>query len=161
MAVKSASGTPIPEHSILARLLAAGGSELKVFRGYVGPSVREGYLSVYPSLAELGRSYEIRGEDIVHVEEIPAAFAPFGAVMLWVQPGADVAARVVESSTRKASASRPEMVEVRRGRLRMQRRSPVRARDDDCATCTSNCDCSSDCDVCVSICTWTCEPRPV
>lgn len=159
MAVESTSGNPIEEHPLLAKLLAEGGPDLKAYRGYVGPSSRDGHVTVYPSLADLGKSFEIRGADIVHVEEISEQFAPFGAVMIWVKPDADIASRVLATATRKASAGAPEMTEVRQGRLRMLRSAPAAKARGDCSVCTSNCDCVSNCDPCVSICVWTCEPH--
>ena len=156
MAVESALGYAIPEHPVLAKLLGAGGSELTAYRGYVGPSEKDGYLTLYPNLANLSRSFEIRGADIVQVEDVPEAFAPFGASMIWVKPDADVASRVVEVATRKASAKDADMVEVRRGRIRMLRLNRVKARSmaQPGENCASYCeDCTSQCEVCMSGCT--------
>ena len=71
----------------------------------------EGYLTIYPSLADLGKSFEIRESDILHVQDIPEAFAPFGAIMLWVRADADVAARAVATSTGMATANAAERIE--------------------------------------------------
>jgi len=156
VAVESALGYAIPEHPVLVKLLGAGGSELKAYRGYVGPSEKDGCLTLYPNLANLGRSFEIRGADIVHVEEIPEAFAPFGAFMVWVKPDADVASRVVNVATRKAASGAGDMVEVRQGRIRMLRQDRAKARSMALPgeNCASYCqDCTSQCEVCMSGCT--------
>ena len=158
MAVESALGYAIPEHPVLAKLLQAGGSELRAYRGYIGPSEKDGYLTLYPNLSNLGKSFEIRGADIVHVEDVPETFAPFAASMIWVKPDADVASRTVEVATRKASAKDTDMVEVRRGRIRMLRQSRSKARSMAQAlpgeNCASYCeDCTSQCEVCMSGCT--------
>jgi hypothetical protein len=158
MAKESAPRNQIREHPVVARLLAEGGSDVKAYRGYVGGSGRDGYVTMYPSLADLGRSFEIRASDIIHVEDIPEAFAPFGAIMIWVRADADVSARVVASAS-QAAAGTTESIESGQGRLRMVRRAPAEARSS-CDPCTSNCDCVSNCDPCVSICRWTCSTRP-
>jgi len=124
----------------------------------VGASGREGYLTIYPSLADLARSFEIRESDILHVEDIPEAFAPVGAIMIWVRAEADVAARVVATSTAMATANAAERIESRHGRLRMLRQAPIEASAD---PCTSNCECVSGCDPCISSCRWTCHTRKV
>jgi hypothetical protein len=156
MAAKAASGQSIREHPILAKLLAEGGPDVKAYRGYVSATGRDGYITVYPSLADLGKSFEILRSDVIHVEEIPEVFAPFGAVMIWVGADADIAARMVATGTR-ATAGTTETIESQQGRLRMVRQAQAEARSD---TCTSNCDCVSNCDPCVSICRWTCTTRP-
>jgi len=158
MATKGKDSHQLSEHPILAKLLTEGGPDVKAYRGYVGASGREGYLTIYPSLADLTRSFEIRESDILHVEDIPEAFAPFGAIMLWVRADADVAARAVATSTGMATANAAERIESRHGRLRMLRQAPIEASAD---PCTSNCECVSGCDPCISSCRWTCHTRKV
>jgi hypothetical protein len=158
MATKGKDSHQLSEHPILAKLLTEGGPDVKAYRGYVGASGREGYLTIYPSLADLARSFEIRESDILHVEDIPEAFAPFGAIMIWVRADADVAARVVATSTAMATANAAERIESRHGRLRMLRQAPIEAPAD---PCTSNCECVSGCDPCISSCRWTCHTRKV
>ena len=156
MAVESALGDVIQENPVLATLLEAGGGELKRYRGYIGRSEKDGCIRLYPRLSNLGTSFEIHGADIVHVEEIPQAFAPFGASLVWVRPDADVASRIEAVATRKAAAAATNTVEVRRGRIRMLRQGV--ARDAVMAgpgeNCASYCeDCTSQCEVCMSGCT--------
>jgi hypothetical protein len=158
MATKSKDSHLLSEHPILARLLTEGGPDVNAYRGYVGASGREGYLAIYPSLADLTKSFEIRESDILHVEEIPEVFAPFGAIMLWVRADADVAARAV-ATTATATANAADTIESRHGRLRMLRRAPIEPLSAD--TCTSNCECVSACSPCVSACRWTCSTRKV
>ena len=107
MATKGKDTHLLSEHPILAKLLTEGGPDVKAYRGYVGASGREGHLAIYPSLADLGKSFEIRQSDILHVEEIPEAFAPFGAIMVWVRADADVAARAVATTTGMAQPTQP------------------------------------------------------
>jgi hypothetical protein len=77
--------------------------------------------------------------------------------MIWVRGDADVAARAVATATTTATAKATETIESRHGRLRMLRQAPIEARAAD--SCTSNCECVSNCDPCVSVCTWTCSTR--
>jgi hypothetical protein len=158
MATKGKGTHQLSEHPVLAKLLAEGGPDVKAYRGYVGASAREGYLALYPSLADLGKSFEIRESDILHVEEIPEVFAPFGAIMIWVRADADVAARAV-ATTATSTANAAETIESRQGRLRMLRQAPIETYSSD--TCTSNCECVSACSPCISSCRWTCETRNV
>ena len=159
MATKGNDSQLLSEHPILAKLLTEGGPDIKTYRGYAGASGREGYLAIYPSLADLGKSFEIRQSDILHVEEIPETFAPFGAIMIWVRADADIAARAVATTTGMSTVNAAERIESRHGRLRMLRQAPIEARAAD--TCTSNCECVSACDPCISSCRWTCETRNV
>ena len=159
MAKQGAANSALNEHPIVSKLLTEAGPDVKTYRGYVGRPARDGYLTIYPSLADLGRSFEIRESDIIHVEQIPETFAPFGAIMIWVRADADVSARAVATANRAPGAGSNEAIESRQGRLRMVRQSAVDARSS-CDPCTSNCDCSSNCDPCVSICRWTCTTRP-
>lgn len=159
MASKTASGSPIREHSIVAKLVAEGGPDLRAYRGYVGASAREGYFTLYPNLMELGESFEIRRSDVIHVEEIPAEFAPWGAIMLWVAVDADVSARVEVTTKVVAAAGGTERIESQHGRLQMVRHADAEVRGD---SCTSNCTCQSTCNgPCISSCRWTCGKRPV
>lgn len=159
MAKQPAANNPINEHPIVSKLLAEAGPDVKAYRGYAGRAGRDGYITIYPSLADLGRSFEIREADIIHVENIPEIFAPFNAIMIWVRPDAEVSARAVTTANRAATTSANDAIESRGGRLRMVRQATAEARSS-CDPCTSNCDCVSNCDPCVSICRWTCTTRP-
>jgi hypothetical protein len=155
MAKQAAADNKISEHPLVSKLLAEAGPDVKAYRGYAGRASRDGYITIYPSLADLGRSFEIREADVVHVEDIPEAFAPFNAIMIWVRSDADVSARAVTTANREVAAH--DAGERRQGRLRMVRQAPIEALSD---ACTSNCECVSNCSPCISICRWTCETRP-
>jgi hypothetical protein len=136
----------IAQNPILAKLLDRGGAELRVYSGFVGASERQGYVSVYPKLANLTRKFEIRESDIVHAESIPEHFAPFGAVMVWVRADSDVSTHVTTSIREPGQGTGPT---IQSGRL------DLRLRDFDALAirdCTSNCECHSQCD---------CQSRPV
>jgi hypothetical protein len=152
MAVKDASGKSIQEHPILSRLLSEGGSGVRAYKGYIGASSREGHLNLYPNLADLGTSFELRGTDVLHIESIPESFAPFGAVMVWVRGDANVASQVV--ATAAADLSPAETSTITSGRLQMQVR-PLLAKH-----CISRCECGSTCNGCMSTCIVVCRwPR--
>lgn len=152
------------EHELLAvnpiveKLLTEAGPGVEAYRGYVGPEEQEGYVSLYPNLTELGLRFQIRESDIAHVERIPEAEGPFGAVMVWVRAGGDVMPRSVAKDLREALVGArvvpPPGVEEFGDRLDM---SEIAIPVSD--SCTSNCECVSACKVCVSICRWTCETR--
>jgi hypothetical protein len=152
MAVNDASGNRITEHPVLTRLLAEGGSDLRSYTGYVGASGREGYLSLYPSLADLSKSFELQGSDVVHVEPIPEEFAPFGAVIVWVRANADVSSQVVATAVTKAAPG--DSPTINSGRLQMRVQPHLRK------DCISRCECGSTCDGCMSTCIFVCRwPR--
>jgi hypothetical protein len=158
MAKQSQADNLLSEHPVVSKLLAEAGPDAKAYRGYPGRADRSGFVTIYPSLADLGRSFEIREADIVHVERIPEAIAPFDAIMVWVRADAEVSARAVATANKAVNANANEAIESRQGRLRMVRRSMPETMAAD--SCTSNCECVSNCDPCVSICRWTCTTRP-
>jgi hypothetical protein len=152
-------GAELEENPLLSKLTRAGVSDSRTFWGYVGPSRAEGWVTLYPSLQNLGESIEIARADILHVEDVPETVLLFGAKVVWVRRDAKVnrghatPAQAVGRQRPSAAATghpKDDVVEVREGRLRMQ----MRARSDDpdcyspCATCR---DCSS---VCISICQY-------
>jgi hypothetical protein len=57
--------------------------------GYFG-SATDGVVKVYPSLDDLGVYYEIREDDIIHVEEASAEELPHGGSAIWVKSHARV-----------------------------------------------------------------------
>jgi len=144
------------------------------FWGYVGQSEEEGYITLHPSLENLGETIEIPVADILHVEDVPESILLFGAKVVWVRRDAHVTRRqgaragtltkMTPVPGTQASSERPEMgaqggsvVERQEGRLRMQ----MRARDVEascsspCSTCVSPCStCRSECSVCISTCEY-------
>jgi hypothetical protein len=57
--------------------------------GYFGTTV-DGVVKVYPNLDDLSVYYEIREDDIIHVEEAPAEELPHGGSAIWVKSDARV-----------------------------------------------------------------------
>jgi hypothetical protein len=148
----------LQENPLLSRLTRAGVSGSRAFFGYVGPS-REGWVTLHPSLQNPADSVEIAREDILHVEDVPETVLLFGAKVVWVRKDAQInrghvtpAQAMGRQRPEGAGAAGPKdpIVEVEKGRLRMQ----MKARSDEpdcyspCATCR---DCSS---VCISICQY-------
>jgi hypothetical protein len=154
-------GAELEENPLLSKLTRAGVGQSRTFWGYVGPSSEDGWVTLYPSLQNLGDSIEIARADILHVEDVPETVLLFGAKVVWVRRDAKVNrgraipaqafGRQRPSSAAGTANQEGDVVEVREGRLRMQ----MMARSDDpdcvspCATCR---DCSS---VCISICQYT------
>jgi hypothetical protein len=133
--MKKDDAAKLPEHPVLSKLTrerAMGGT---AFRGYVGPSSDEDHVTLYSSLESPRSSIEIARADIIHSEDIPEHFKPFGAKVVWVRNNATATVR--------------HFVEIQSGRLKMKKRP--RSDDDDCsspcATCSSPCgsECMSSC----------------
>lgn len=143
----------IAENQLIADVIAKGGAEATVLWGYIGPSSREGYISLHPSLRNLSISMEIAERDIIHIADIPESIFPFDAKVVWIKSQASIAHRHVENADSiKGASAKPGPVEVTKGRLRM-RVAAQQPRDEcnhsPCSTC--HCPCS----VCVSICQYT------
>jgi hypothetical protein len=147
------------ENPIVATLLSTAGPNVKSYRGYVGPVEVDGYLSLYPDLVHLGVRFRIRKSDIVHAEAVPESDGPFGAIMVWVRPDGDITPHSPATDQRDALLSQANAATGAYAdvvdRLNIAPAAEVFAAD----TCTSNCECVSNCDPCISICRWTCEPR--
>jgi len=77
-------------HPLVEKLTSGSGESgaTKVL-GYFGSSA-DGVVKVYPSLDNLGVYYEIREDDIVHVEEASAQELPHGGSAIWVKSQARV-----------------------------------------------------------------------
>jgi hypothetical protein len=161
MVGETPSGTSTAENPIIREILAKGGARATVLWGYIGPSTREGFITLHPSLRNLSVTMEIAERDIIHVADIPESIFPFDAKAIWIRNDAQISHRVEESSNLVRShrvedsvgtvsdpSTGPGVVEVTRGRLRMRMTDLRRGSDchSPCATC--HCPCS----VCVSIC---------
>lgn len=153
MTSETSSGGRIAENPLISRILANGGAAATALWGYIGPSPREGYVALHPSLRNLAISIEIAERDIIHIADIPESIFPFGAKMIWVKNEAPIANRLVESADAVSGAhTKPGSVEVTKGRLRM-RMANRRASAGCTSDCVSPCStCSSPCSVCQSIC---------
>jgi hypothetical protein len=161
MTSDSGSEAKIPENPLLSKLTREGAVDSMTFWGYVGPSREEGVVTLYPSLENLSDSIEIARADILHVEDVPETVLLFGAKVVWVRREAKITRRQVDTAETvgtlgtaeavRAVAPKDNVVEVRKGRLRMRMRTQG-ARSDchsPCATCR---DCSS---VCICTCRYT------
>jgi hypothetical protein len=158
-------GAELQENQLLSKLTRAGVSESRTFWGYVGPSRRDGWVTLHTSLQNLADTIEIAREDIVHVEDVPESVLLFGAKVVWVRKDANVN-RTRVTSAAAVGRQRPsavggadpgsgDTVEVKEGRLRMQMKA--RADEPDCYSPCATChDCSS---VCISICQYVPPPE--
>lgn len=137
---------PLQEHPLL-RTLRAGGTQAKVFCGYVGHSDSGDHILLYPSLYDLSQCFEIPRAGVLHSEEAPSQLLPFGGSVLWVKSDAAVVRRRQENASEVQGM--PE-VSPSEGRLRITRRarrmdladdchSPCNPCHSPCGTCTSRC----------------------
>jgi hypothetical protein len=129
------------ENSLVTQLLAQGAESAMTLRGFIGPSSRDGYVRLYPKLTNMAESVEIARADILHSLEAPKS--KHGAVILWVKREAQVFTHRVNTAESVSPAPR-NLVDVRKGRLRMQMRVP---QTEDicfsvCMDCLSWCSCS-------------------
>jgi hypothetical protein len=148
--VKTPAGDDIPFHPALVKFAADGYPDVVALTGYLGPSPRDGYVTLYRDLRSLGKSLEVQLSDIVHVEDTPESVLPFGAKTVWVRKDTDLALRT--TTVRRAEATEPDrgFVESTVGRLRMRRRDV--AAQADCTSwcqylCRSHCEYSAHCDL--------------
>jgi hypothetical protein len=125
---------------LIAQLIASGAETAMMLRGFVGPATRDGFVCLYPRL-NLSDSIEIAAADILHSIEAPQSV--LGAVVLWVKRDAQIRVRRVGASEaanlsaeslarlRKAPAGapRPDLVDLRKGRLRMRLRAQQNVQD--------------------------------
>lgn len=159
----------LQENALLGKLSRAGVADSRTFWGYVGPSEREGWVTLHTSLNDLGDKIEIARDDILHVEDVPESVLLFGAKVVWVRKDAKVN-RSRAMTAQAVGPQRPSAVggtdpgtanvaEVKEGRLRMKVRASAIQPDCSSPDCVSPCatchDCSS---VCVSICQY--KPPP-
>jgi len=156
------AGDKITEHPILAKLTAGGADNAMSLSGYIGTSLQDGHVKLYPTLDDLSESVEIARADILHAADDPKA--PQGGTTVWVKKDAPVTYHRTESvktsaqqlpitfspGGARAGGARAinDAVDVARGRLRMQVRRVAVA-----DTCQSRCSvCHSRCSVCHSRC---------
>lgn len=155
------SGAPTTENALISKILANGGATATVLWGYIGPSSREGFITVHPSLRNLSVTIEIAERDVIHVADIPESIFPFGAKAIWIRNEAPISHRVEETADSVRSHrveesagsisdadTRPGMVDVTKGRLQMRVTDWRLASD--CVSPCSTCRCP--CSVCKSIC---------
>jgi len=168
MAPPKKSGPEIEIHPLLSRLLSKGVGAC-VFRGYIGPSDREGSIRLYPSLGFLNFFVEIGLKDIVETAPAPTTVLPHNGTVVWVNPDADVVfhgdsvttvpvrslrrpepgATIADISTAPERSQASDHIDIVRGRLRMsvpERSAALRRADCDvCASCRGCASCTSVC----------------
>jgi hypothetical protein len=156
---------PLDAHPLLSRLLAVG-TNVRAFRGYVGPSKDEGRVRLYPSLGDLEFCVEIDKRDIVASAAAPETLLPHGGTVIWVRPEAAIVCHgerintVAARRTRHAAApgvaaaglnpvqtAAGRLVDVQRGRLHIQLRARMMSTcaSCSCSSCETNPGCSSTC----------------
>ena len=159
MANETVQSAKIPENPLLAKLVAAGASNVMPLQGYVGPSTRETHITLYPNLNDLSESFEIAKTDILHFAETPETVLPYGGMVVWVKKDAQIISRRSESvGNLKGAEARSNFTEINRGRLRIKIPSgggtnlPPICRST-CRSCQSSCrSCRSTCASCQSRC---------
>lgn len=159
------SGPDVDVNPLLSRLLSHG-VEASVLRGYVGPSKKEGTVSLYPALGKLNHYIEIDQGDIVETAPAPTNVLPHNGTVVWVKSDAEVVLHgdtvvtvpartlrrprpaVDETTAEQPSPDAADYVDVVRGRLRMSVRTAVQRSD--CSVCASCGPCSSCSGICQS-----------
>lgn len=156
-----ADGAGLESNQQLGRLMSEGPDSTSILRGFIGTSDREGYIRLFPSLADTSVSVEIAEGDIVDSGEVQGN--QLGKRIVWVRRGAHVT--VTKSHTtpygiRPKVEPDPNLRSVRSGRLNMQ--VPMAAPRDVCASVCSCGTCQSQCtDVCgICICLPTATTKP-
>jgi hypothetical protein len=157
MAKGKSSSKGLQSSSHLQSVLAAGADNVSILRGFLGPSDRDGYVRLFPSLADTSVSIDIPEDDIVETGDVKDNH--LGKRIVWVKKGTRITVtktRTTEYGVRSRLATDNEDVRHMRsaGRLHMQVTSAA-ARDVcacscDCSTC--QCHCTNWCGVC------TCPP---
>jgi ferredoxin len=155
------SGRDIEINPLLARLLSHGVDAI-AFRGYVGPSKKEGTIRLYPTLGFLNVFIDIGLDDIVETAPAPTTVLPHGGMIVWVKSDAEVVfhgdtvvtvlvrtlrrqrAAIDQTSANAPSSDAAKYVDVVRGRLRMGVPAGT-LRDDVCASCRGCASCTSVC----------------
>jgi hypothetical protein len=145
----------LEENPLLKQLIDGGAATSLIYWGYVGPPTTEARITFYPSLNDLSVSLDIAREDIIHVKDVPETLLPFGAKVIWVKRNSDIGFRYDRAAVAHPKPT-DRLVEVNKGRLRMQVRAFRGATDDDCYT-PCNEDCHSRCSRCMSICQYKCN----
>jgi hypothetical protein len=137
----------IQENPLVAQLIAAGAENARVLRGFIGPSQDKAHVTLYQNLTRLGDTVEIPREDVLYAVDAPRS--ELGAVILWVNSEAPLGVRKTQSESHPTTGP-GSLLEVTKGRLRMQMRAPSGG-----DVCTSNCD------ICVSMCACLMQESPV
>ena len=147
---------------LLSRLLSHDVDAI-VFRGYVGPSKKEGTIRLYPTLAFLNVFIEIGLADVVETAPAPTTALPHNGTIVWVRSDAEVVfhgdtvvtvpvrtLRHQRSATHQTAVNAPssdaaKYVEIAPGRLRMSVPATSLRAEDVCASCRGCASCTSVC----------------
>ena len=108
---KKPGGSQPQEDPIVSRLMG-GGTPTGVisYTGLLAKSAREGHWILHLTL-DMGTTVEIKQEDILHTEQLPAERSPFGSLggtRVFVRKGATVTTTRSVSSTHPAGSHRPD-----------------------------------------------------
>jgi hypothetical protein len=142
MAEKNGSDKTLQPNPLIAQLIAQGAETAMTVHGFVGPATRDGFICLYPRLLNLSNSIEIALADILHSAEAPQSVP--GAVIRWVKKDARIHIRRVGVSEAAnlsaenlarlrrgpAGTPRPDLAELRKGRLRMRLRPQQNVQSD-------------------------------
>lgn len=152
-------GTPqrnLEANDQLGKVLAEGPDGVSILRGFIGASERDGYVRLYPSLADTSISVEIAEADVVQTGDV--LDNNLGKRIVWIKKGALITvtkSRTTEFGVRpKVVRDRGSLSPPRSGRLQMQVRSAAGS-DDVCAsvcscgTCQSQC--TNNCGICICL----------
>lgn len=147
MADEDASAKNLQENPLIATLLAQGAQNAIKLRGFIGPSLSKDKIRLFPRLDNLSECVDIPRAAVIH--SIKAPRSALGAVILWVKSDATLTTlRVSEPDT--PAQAKPQMEEVRKGRLRMRMRRQE-ARDPICFSVCMDCISWCDCSICSSL----------
>jgi hypothetical protein len=146
MAEEGDSGAKLTAHPTVEKLVGdnSGFSSGMTVRGYVGPSMSEDRVTVFPTLDDLSQSFELARADVLAVDDAPDSQLPNGGKVIWVKSDAVI--------TRRNTKTAQQYVQMHKGRLSI---TMLRRLGDgdvcmtfDCQTCTSNCgiNCTSSCE---------------
>jgi hypothetical protein len=146
MADDDASAKNLQANPLIAKLLAQGAQKASKLRGFIGPSPHKDKIRLFPRLDNLSECVEIPRNAIIH--SIKAPRSALGAVILWVKNDATLTTfRLSEAET--PAQAKPQMEEIRKGRLRLRMRKHE-ARDPICFSVCMDCISWCDCSICSS-----------
>jgi hypothetical protein len=92
-----------PVHPLVKKLEAAAGAQGAIkLLGYFGGSAGEGTVRIHPSLDDLSVYFEVREDDILHVEDADPSECPHGGSAIWVKGNAQVQRTVTRGTTTQA-----------------------------------------------------------
>ncbi|HEX4792318.1 MAG TPA: hypothetical protein VH370_00915 [Humisphaera sp.] len=145
MAKENQFGGKIPESPLLANLITAGAANAVSFRGYVGPSSSEEYVTLFPNLDDLSERIVIARTDVLNFAEFSEDGQPSGGVIVWVKRDAIVSRHRVETIGSESELAPVAPAQVNRGRLIIQLARKLVQEADNCYSNCSEGNCHSNC----------------